>query len=378
MSVQQIHDPLDLRVAPGARVVHVGLPKSGSTALQKVAHHLRPELRKRGVVYPGTEVNHIKAAAWLTDEPVYYLPDPAPRRWWWETVRKELAQAPEARGLVSYEAICWTDLAGAQRVAEAMGRERHAVLVLRNIGDFAPSVWQQNLKSGNRRSLHEFLRDGLRDPRDMTLSRAFHRTDGRDLVSRWAEAFGPENLTVVVLDRRRPDRLFSTFEGLLALDEGMLSAAQVPGDGSNRGLSAAEAALILRLNRTILDEWERSKTHHRRLLFGGAIPRLVATRRPGPDEGRIGIPSWAVGVCQEAGHQLAESVRASGVRLVGDLAELERAVTPVEEDPVEVPDTLPSEIALEGLLGMFAAATGWDWQHERRKPTPSRAHRPGA
>ncbi|MBE1876378.1 hypothetical protein [Myceligenerans pegani] len=357
------------------------MPKSGSTAIQRAAQAARDDLLEHGVLYPGKGVNHIKAASWLTRTPLRHLPDPGPFPRWWNTVKEEIDAAGDKRVLLSHEAICWTGISGARRTVEGVGRPTHGLLVLRNLGQLAPSVWQQNIKSGRTHTYHQFLRKVFdsAEPAAM-LSPGLHQDDGYDLPGRWAEVLGQENLTVVVLEKSHPDRLLDTLEEMLGVPAGLLTNVPVKGAGANRGLSTVEAALIVQLNRRLFKEWKTSRSDHRRLVFNGAVSRLVQARVPGPDEAKIGTPRWALEAAAEIGEQLAESVRASGARVIGDLAELSRIGTSVEEEPSVLPETIPSDIALEALSGLFASATGWDASHttQRRQEPQDAAPAPPA
>ncbi|GAB4083714.1 hypothetical protein GCM10028784_03440 [Myceligenerans cantabricum] len=356
-----------------SRLIHIGMPKSGSTAIQEAARGARAALQEHGALYPGEDVNHIKAASWLTDIPIKHLPDPGPRRQWWDRIKQDIDAAGDKRVLFSYEGICWADIDGARHTVENMDGPLHGLLVLRNLGSFAPSRWQQIIKSGRVQGYHEFLREAFSsaDPAE-GVSPGLHRSDGYSLPARWAEVLGPENLTVVVLEKSHPDRLLSTVEQMLGLPERLL--LDVPkGAGANRGLTATESALIVELNRRVLGEWNAARPDHRRLVFNGAVPRLVNARVPGPDEHRIGTPRWALEAAADVGKLLADDVRASGVRVIGDLDELSRVGTGVEDEPAVLPETIPTDIALEALAGMFASATGWDASHTVKQPW----HRPG-
>ncbi|WP_344102040.1 hypothetical protein [Myceligenerans crystallogenes] len=358
------------------RLLHIGLPKTGSTALQHAAMTQRLRLREEGVVYPGKAENHHRGLSWLAGLKVDYLKDPVPRAPWWRALDRELGRFPGHRALLSFEMTCTTDAAGAAATVDAVGaqgdRPVHVVLVMRNLGGFVPSYWQESLKRGKTRTLDEYLRRALADPAAVASSGAFHRRDGMGLIERWAGVVGPENLSVIVLEKEHPTRLLDTFENLLALPAGILHEAEPRGVEANRGMTPAEAALVLKLNRMILAKWKAPEDEHRALVFKGAVNRLLANREPTAAEGRLMIPHWAADACAEAGFLLAESVREAGVRVVGDLAELERTAKYTEEDVSVPPEQIPFDVALESLLGMYAGATGWDASHKkmiRRGPT---------
>ncbi|WP_369371476.1 hypothetical protein AB1046_22335 [Promicromonospora sp. Populi] len=356
-------------VPAGARLLHIGLPKTGSTALQYAASRLKKRLRKEGVIYPGRGENHHKATSWLAGLKVGYLPDPTPQEQWWTNLERELDRHESRRALISFEMICTTNLDGARRTVDALGdRGRvpvHVTLVLRNFGTFVPSYWQESLKRGNTESLDTYLRRVLKDPASVEASGAFHRRDGYGLLERWSAAVGPENITVIVLDKAHPTRLLDTFESMLGLPDGLLRSEPPVGAGANRGMSAAEAALVHRLNEQIIGKWHASPLEHRNLVHNGVVKRLLASREPAESEGKLRIPGWAAESCVEAGRILADSVRSAGVRVVGDLTELERQVPAAEEEPLTDPDVVPLDFAVQALLGMFARSTGWTADHTK-------------
>ncbi|GGO87626.1 hypothetical protein GCM10011584_12700 [Nocardioides phosphati] len=344
-----------LRLPERGRLLHIGLPKSGSTTLQQACAATRPELLAHGVLYPGDMTDHAHAGSWLAGVPLSHLGRTRARPDGWAPVLAEMRAHPDHRVLLSYEAICWTDLDQARHAAAALEGPAHGLLVLRNPGDFLVSAWQQNLKGGNGASLDGALREAFRNADTAALSRPFHRRDGLDLVTRWATALGPENLTVVVLEPAHPDRLLATAEELLGLPERLLRDATVPG-GANRGLSVEEAAFLHRVNSTILREWGATPSLHRQLVFRGAVHSLVTNRRPGPDERPIRLPAWAAEPATERGDRLAAAVAATGVRVVGDPAELRRTPVTGGTDVRTLPAAIPSDVAVEALLGLYAAA----------------------
>jgi hypothetical protein len=367
-------------VPAGSRLLHIGLPKTGSTALQHAASRLKKKLRTEGVIYPGKGENHHKGTSWLAGLKIGYLPDPTPQEQWWLNLKRELDRHESRRGLVSFEMICTTDLEGAHRTVDALGDGGrvpvHVTLVLRNFGTFVPSYWQESLKRGNTESLDAYLRRVLKDPAAVEASGAFHRRDGHGLIERWSAAVGPENLTVIVLEKERPTRLLDTFESMLDLPDGMLRSEPPLGAGANRGMSAAEAALVHRLNEQIIGEWHASAPEHRNLVHNGVVNRLLSSREPAESEGRLRIPGWAARSCVEAGQILADSVRSAGVRVVGDLTELERQVPTADDESLAVPEVVPFDFAVQALLGMFARSTGWNADHTKQLARPEMPQTP--
>jgi hypothetical protein len=342
-------------------VAHIGLPKTGTTSLQQAFNALRPQLRKQGVIYPETgtakAINHHRGASWLVDAPLTYLKDPTPREAWWRPMREELRKGRRTRGLISYEMLCIADRSGVERVKSELGAKAHAVIVLRHLGDLMTSYWQESIKRGVDTSLDDWVRHGLSDRGSASTSGAFHRKDGVGLFDRWTSVFGAENVTVITLDS--PSRLFDAFESMLDLPAGLL-ATGLHTERANRSMTAPEAALVRRLNETLLGEWGLTTREHRRLVLRGMVRRLLTAREPAADEPKIMLPGWAQEGCQELGRQIAAEVRASGARIVGDLGELERPTAVAEHDTTELPSDIPTDLIIESILGITSQATGRD------------------
>lgn len=372
-------DPRELLLPSGTRLVHIGAPKAGSTALQNAASTLRAPLLEHGVRYPGHSLNHQRATSVLIRRPAESWGGGVPPEEWWTTFKKDMeADDAAERTLVSFECICQGDADGVRRVRDEFGEGLHVTLVLRNFGSLLPSMWQQMVKMGSTRTLDGFLKMSLADPRAPRIpgTDAFHRADGRNLVERWAEIVGPDRITVIVLEKSAPDRLFDTFEGMLGLPAGLLATAPSDGQLDNRSLTAHEAELVRVLNERVLNDWQVARTEHRNLIWMGAVDRMLANRTPEPDEPRIALPEWAAERAVAAGTHLADALRASGVRVIGDVAELERPVRTAPEGTGGLPPVIPTDAAVEALLGMFTSATGRNPDGTRDDPSAEAPVRP--
>lgn len=339
----------------GARLVHIGLPKTGSTSLQTAFDAVRPTLRERGVVYPetGKALNHHKGASWLIGAPLTYRTDPTPLEGDWAPIRDELRRAADRRAVLSYEMLCIADLPGIERVRDELGPETQAVLVLRNFGEFVASYWQESIKRGIDASLDDWARDAVESDDAPGTSGAFTCSQVVAAIERWTAVLGADRVSVIVLGGGT--LLFDAMESMLDLPAGIL-ATGLSGRAANRGMTVPEAALVRRLNETLLREWQLPAAEHRRLVLRGIVARLLRDREPGPDEPKLLLPSWAVDAATNAGSRIAQAVRDSGAHLVGELAELERAPAASEVSADALPDTLPIDLVIESFLGLLEKA----------------------
>ena len=190
-------------VAEDAILLHVGVHKTGTTALQAALADARPELLDLGVLYPGDRQAHHFAAQGVIG-----------KQWGWRTkggyqrgiehfdqVAVE-ARAWGGRVMLSSEHFCEADDQVVGRIADGLGRDRlHVVVTLRNLGRLLPSSWQQYLKYGLRSTYDEWLVDVFDDTRTRKLSPTFWRRNehGR-IAQRWADAIGADRVTLVVLE----------------------------------------------------------------------------------------------------------------------------------------------------------------------------------
>lgn len=305
-------------LAPGTRLVHIGAPKTGTTSVQGSFAAVRERLPELGVLYPGTDTKHKRETDQLLDGGGAAL----------ERLRGELQAHPDHRVVLSAEKLSTQLQPQVRAVRELVGDEAHIVLTLRSMGDFLTSLWQQRIKNGEVSDLDEWLRRRLERIDDYSFLR---RDDGLDVASRWAQEFGRDRVTVIVLERSSPGRLFEVFEALCALPEGTLRVAEL-----NRGLTWREAQLIRSLN-VLAARGEADDEAVRSFVHLGAVSGTTLDWVPGPGEAKPMLPRWAASAVAAEGERLADAVVASGVRVVGDLAEISRTRVGVNAPVSSVP-----------------------------------------
>ncbi|GAA4720699.1 hypothetical protein GCM10023216_07130 [Isoptericola chiayiensis] len=332
-----------------ARLLHIGLMKTGTTSLQNAASALRPELAARGVLYPGTAVNHRIAMAALMERS---LPGVEPRPKVWKRLHSEIEADTSRRVLVGHEFVSEADDATAQQVYEGLGDRTHVVITLRNYSEVLPSAWQQTLKSGRNMSFGHWLKQVLSDDlehRRLRLER--DRLDQGAVTERWARVVGPENVTVVVVDKSTPTLLFDAFEDMLGLDRGVLAGADLDGFASNRSMSLEEAELLRAVNAEVRSTL--SFQEYRYWIRTGAIAAVLGGRKPAEDETKLLLPAWAADRAAERSERFAAQIEGSGVRVVGDLALLERDV-PDAGRRAPRSSTVPVEAAAKAVVGAIS------------------------
>jgi len=338
-----------------ARLFHVGIPKSGTTSLQMAASAGREDLRSHGVLYPGNRLNQRDAVLGFMGRRWGWTADGIPPRSEWNTLLEEIQGDTERRVLFGHEFASEADGETARRFVESIGERCHVAITLRSPGAILPSAWQQYVKAGVPVRFDDWLTAVLADPPDLSVTRNFHdRNDQAGVVQRWSDAVGADRVTVIVLDKTRPELLFNTFEQLLELPPGTLAAQELGGFASNRGLTVPESELFLALNEIIRPHNVHWKDFQH-LIRRGAVRRILETRTI--DEEKPQLPSWAAKRAAEIGAGYADAIKATGVHVVGDLHQLAEEVPARlrEDDPP--PSHVPVDIAAEALAGLLSAAT---------------------
>lgn len=357
-------------LGPGSILMHIGVHKTGTTAVQDALAGTRPLLEEHGVRYPGRHQAHrdIASAAmgrrlgWRTDG----ARDPDPARWT-RFVRE--AHAHAGTTVLSSEFLAESDDATAARIIEAVGADRvHVVVTLRNLGRILPSAWQQILKSGFETRYTDWLDRTLnRAPAEPKPGTFWNRHRHDEVVQRWAGLVGPERFTVVVVDESQREAIYWDFEALLGLPRDLLLDHRV---AANRSMTAAEAEFLRRLNVTVGGRPGWQPYDHR--VHDRLIKAIVEARIPADDEPRLQTPQWALDRAAEHGARYVEAIQASGVNVVGDLEVLRRRLTGPEAIEEDALVDLPIDVAVSAVLGAASTART-NRPEDRHGPKPRSA-----
>jgi hypothetical protein len=340
----------DLLLQGGARLLHIGPHKTGTTTVQGAFHLARERLAAEGVVYPGRGRQPLWAILAVTGQPPL-LGEPVPGMAYWNGVVRTVSAAQDQRAFVSSEFLAEADDEAACRVVRDLGGPRvHVVVTLRPLTRILPSQWQQYLQNGYCMPYPEWLEGILSDPPDTPTPGFWRRHRHDELIARWMKAAGGQNLTVIVVDESDRLMLLRTFEAMLGLPDGFLK----PEEGSaNRSLTLGEAEVVRLLN----EEFKRREWPARsyaRFMRYGAIQQLKK-RQPAPDEPRITTPAWALKRATEIGTEMAHRISALGVSVIGDISALGDLPESAAEAGRAAAPAVPVEAAAQAIAGAFQA-----------------------
>lgn len=346
-------------------LLHIGPPKTGTTALQQSLAEARPALRRQGVLYPGKRFSHWRASCAVMGTPATSHPaDPPVDISYWDRLVEQVAHRTD-RAVVSSELFADADPSQARRIIEDLGGSAVRILItVRPLALVLPSSWQQSLKSGAPKPLPGALRrvkSRVVKPYDEWLadvlagkseSLFWRRNDYADLVRHWSQLVGVDRVAVVVVDSGDPLRILRDAESLIGLSAGTLNRVFTK---TNRSLTVEEADLVrqwlVRLERDLPME----PTQYHRWIRRGALWGLVDGRERGPDEHALRTPDWALAQIDERTAQMADRIRTSGVQVVGDLSDLTVGPAPAAA-PLAQNSTVPTDVAIELLMGLATMA----------------------
>lgn len=343
-----------LLVPKGARVLHIGSPKTGSTALQAAMHSKREEMRRHGVLHVASDQRGREAvlAAMMNAE---FGEQSDPRLFKrWRTLVAEIEQAGDPRVCLSNESLSRIDDAAAARMVAALGGDRaHIVTVARRLDKLLPSQWQEWVRVGTTSLTYEdWLRVVLEDNPENRHWRDFWLPhDLERLVDRWAGLTGRDRFTLVIADESDRRFLSRTFERLLGLPDGLLQPEET--HRTNPSASMPRVETVRRLNAALEEQdWPADI----KATLRSRVAKRIRSAAPWPGEAPIPLmPAWAAAQVSELNKQREDLAGSLGVQVVGDPANLGRRVPAVEEADAAA-EMVSTELAVQSIVTAIGGA----------------------
>jgi len=353
----------ELLLPPRTRLLHIGPMKTGTTSIQGAASARRSKLLEHGVRYPGVWFNHGRQLGALMGYSVDTWKRPAPLRpdlldvdkagvppaRLWTDLEREIDADRERRIFITHEFVSQADDATARRIVDALGERTHVCLTLRSPGQIVPSLWAQGIRDDAQTEPFEQWLDRFygKDPEHPMSGRFLRAYDQADLIERWAQLVGPDNITVVIVDPAQPTQLTDSFEAMLGLPAGMLTWGR-----TNRSLTAPEVELF-RIANIELRERGADWLSYFDLVRKGAILYGAQRRKLSADEPRVALPAWAARIADQDGRDFADCIARSAVRVVGDLNAL---ALPSRSADLPQIDQVPVDLAAPAIAAAVLAA----------------------
>jgi hypothetical protein len=335
-------------------ILHVGFHKSGTTALQESFFAQRKELETQGVLYPsvGWQAHH--RVAWAM----------ARKRWGWkDRGGKTTPYSTWTRMLwrikfskldkvvLSSEFLTELSPETIQLLKKQVkGRQVKVLFTLRPLVKLLGSSYQQYLKYGLKEDYVTWLHSVLDVPGKSKLNPTFWKRHMHgDVVARWAEVFGAENVSVVIVDEQKPEFLFDSVNEYLGLPTGFVKPQPT---GSNRSLSLEEITLLLEINKRFPKD--RSWPEYLTFIRNGYVRELTDRVPVKPGKDKLPTPSWAIEDGNKIATQSKLKLQELGVKVYGDLDSLDSAKV-LEGEP-KYPESIDIETIAQAML-VFKSAT---------------------
>lgn len=311
-------------------VLHVGLPKSGTTFLQHSLRRNAGALADRGVLYPQTPDDVMFRAAL----------DVRGNHKAWGRRRKDVAGAWDSlcatarrhggTTIVSHEILapaCHRQVDAALSMLK--GLEVHLVVTARDPVRQLVSEWQEGIKHGRRLTFTEFeaaVRSG-----EGELAHRFAAAQSLpDVLHRWGRHLPPDRVHLVVgpPPGAPPERLWSAFAEVAGFDPAGFPAAHGP---LNESLGADEVDLLRRVNVAL--DGRLQQPAYGRLAKRRLAHQLLAGRRTRP----LQAPAHVRDALTDVAEQWMKEVNRVGWAVHGELTDLVPVVPP---EPAPHPDTV--------------------------------------
>ena len=327
-------------------VIHAGFHKSGTTALQSSFAQNKETLDAHDIVYPAAARHAHHRAVWgLTG-----------RVWGWRDNGGKAISGSEWDGLVrrikrsnqtvliSSEFFTEAKHEHLERICKDLhGTPIEIVFTSRPFSKILASSYQQYLKYGVRLRYDAWLDEMFHRHQSSKVTPTFWpRSQVDEVVSRWVDVFGNENVTVILADESSPRFIFDEFERILGLTQGSL---RLPNVGLNRSMTLEETHLLFLINGI----YDRSKgwDEYRSMIREGYVRFLADHTSPGEGAKRLPTPQWAVDESLALTKRHLEAITRMGVEVRGDRERYLGASVPTGE--YEAPEGIDIELAARFL-----------------------------
>jgi hypothetical protein len=342
--------------------LHIGLSKTGTSALQTGLRDSVAQLAEQGVGFPlgDRAVNNRRMLRPLGWRPARGFVRPVnPKAL--GRLCDSLRASDGERLLISNEDLCELDDERVRALVAALtdsGFDVQVVVSARNLAVVIPSEWQQFLKVRMTETYPEFLAD-LRARRGPWAELFWQRQDLGAVLERWSDVAGPAAVHAVATPDRRsdPDGLYRLFGSIVGFDPERVTW---PDQDVNSSWGYTEAEVYRRLNLALGSRLSRRMSDYnaavRIPLRRGVLPRKSSRRISLPPED---LP-WVRAAADETLATI-ERLAVLGLHFHGDT----RMLVPTEQHVAEPVPPSDAEIA-DAALGALANLAVYSFQRSKR------------
>ena len=307
-------------MAKGKVLIHIGGPKTGTTAIQTALAKNRHALNERGFLYPGAGINQ-QVSLYPLNRITGFQNFVSGDRLGWEQLVDEVNQW-EGVVLLSSEALLSIPTDVVNEIVDTIGTSQTEILITgRSLHELVVSHWQELVKAGGTISLREYANEIARGRKNATDSSLNFWIVGDYVtpIQRWSQRLGIENIIVQCVDTAQPDATLRSFEQIAQIPSGLLGTS--PQNPVNQSLTYAKAELLRSCNQILLQD---SASSHDYSTLEGKFKRKILSKMPHEDDAKIELPtSYYESIATFVNTEVQRIVN-SGARIRGDISLLTR------------------------------------------------------
>jgi hypothetical protein len=323
--------------------LHIGLPKTGTTYLQRTLWENKEVLSRAGLLLPGRHRRrHLLASLDVREDPKLSQRAGDVRAPWADLVSEALAWQGDV--LISHEFFGSASPDQIQRAVDSLdGADVHVVITAREMVGLAISRWQEYVRNGGRRPIDTYPPDRKYDPADAWGWASF---DLADILERWGSVVAHDRVHVLpmVPGGADPTELPTRVLAVIGYAD---VPVRMPESHVNEGLGLVEAELLRRTTRHMHDF--RSAADR-----GNWIRGYLASPAVMPSSGERFRPSdERLAELEARGRRAVATLREGGYDVVGDLSLLEPQDARDRRQPGEVTDAEQLEVAVQVIAALM-------------------------
>lgn len=354
-------------------IIHPGFHKTGTTALQQALSEVRDELSANGFNYPKIAGNAHHRAAWSIIEKTWGWKKRGGRLMApveWQRLDRKLKSSKEA-SIISSEFFSEASAEQLQLLKKNTQKfDVQVIFTWRPLPFMLASSYQQYLKYGLKLSYPEWLESIFQTAGKAKFTPSFWKRNLHgDVVSKWAEVFGAENISLITVNEKDPNFLYGSFSDLAAVPTGIIR--EPLHQEMNRSLTFNESSLLLEINRTYPKDldWDSYEIFIRK----GNVKALTGNEIYESSDEKILTPDWAVAKAAEINLKSVEQIKSLGVKIVGDIdrSDFSRIPTgtntPVSTISIATAARAMIGIDMDALKRMHGKAVSQEFFHRLKK-----------
>jgi hypothetical protein len=313
--------------------LHVGTFKTGTSYLQSVLAHSKPQLSEAGVLWPGQAWSDQVAATkgLLSNRPGKSAP--------WDRLVEEINEWKGTSAIVSMETLSMASPRAVKRAKSSLaGHKVRVVLTARDIGRVLPAQWQESVQNGKSWPYEEYLEGVVSgQPGDRAYDHFWSKHDWAHVLRTWSSVADDAELVLVTVPPSGASRglLWQRFCQAVGLESSRFDSSH----SVNESLGAASAEVI-RYVSAALEERDAHRQAGR--VLKKTLAKSVLNARKS-DEPTLVLPHRLEPWAGERSVQLIADLKTVSTTVVGDLDDLTPRFSGAKPGETENPSALPSD-----------------------------------